>query len=94
MQQLTRQDFESWTDKKKIQWIALETKKSGKGLKPGEPSWLFYKDTDFSIRFTWMVNKKERQAFLKDVYLMSMVEGVKTFNDYVGRLRGLDKNRN
>lgn len=90
MKQPTRQDFKSWTEKKKIQWLAVETKKSGAGLKPGEPCWVFYKETDFSIRFTWMIKKKDDQVYLKDVYLMSMADGLKTFNNYVAGLRAMD----
>lgn len=90
MQQPTKQEFESWTDKEKIHWLAVETKKSGQGLKPCEPCWVFYKETDFSIRFTWMIKKKNDQVYLKDVYLMTMSEGLKTFNNYVAGLRAMD----
>ncbi len=90
--QPTRQVWESWEDEQKIDWILSETK--GTELVLGQPYWLLYKDTDFAIKFTWGVSKDRRQYFLRDIRLMNLDEGVRTFRQHMTALAAVKRDEN
>jgi len=90
----TREEFETWSEEDQINWIAEKTKESGKGPEYGEPGWLFFKNANWSIRFTWKINIEEEGACLRDVRVMDYETGKKTWILYLARMFSIEKNRN